>query len=50
MRIPRTERIDETTRRNLNGSQRQKEWTEERERTTAESKDKDNGRDTEKEG
>ena len=50
MRIPRTERIDETTRRNLNGSQRQKEWTKERERTTAESKFGNNGRNRDKEG
>jgi len=30
-----TGRIDERTRRNDNGSQRQKEWTKERERTTS---------------
>ena len=34
-RIPSTERIDETTRRNVNARQRQKEWTKERETTTA---------------
>ena len=33
--IPRTERIDETARNNDIGSQRQKEWTKERERTKA---------------
>ena len=41
-RIPSTERIDETTRRNVNARQRQKEYTKERDTTTAEIKDREN--------
>ena len=41
-RIPSTERIDETTRRNVNARQRQKEYTKERDTTTAETKDREN--------
>ena len=44
MQIPSTERIDETTRRNVNARQRQKEYTKERDTTTAETKDRENGR------
>src|SRR5688572_4746163 len=45
----RKERIDETARKNDIGSQRQKEWTKERERTEVETKDRNSGRDREKE-
>jgi len=37
--MPRTERIDETTRKNDSGSKRLREWTEDRERKTVETKD-----------
>ena len=40
MRKQQTGRIDERTRRNDSGSHRQREWTEERERRTAGTKDR----------
>ena len=42
-RKSKTGRIDERTWRNDSGSQRQREWTKERERTIAETKDRENG-------
>ena len=38
-----TERMHETERKKDSGNQRQREWTKERQRTTAEAKDRENG-------
>ena len=38
-----TERMHETERKKDSGNQRQREWTKERQRTTVEAKDRENG-------